>query len=132
MEKQIYHVLGTPSIRDIKDSGFWEIGEFHPAVNGIDGIEYLGRTTPLDYRNGTATYRLRGVEITHFQQMEPEYEIIEVKLKSEDEKNLSVIEKIIKLSINKRMLEEGAKVFGPPKPLDDMLFRKSRITNREG
>jgi hypothetical protein len=116
MEKTIYHVLGTPSFKDIKNSGFWEIGEFHSAVKSFDGIEYLGRNTPLNYRNGTATYRLRNVDITHFQEIEPKYEIIEVKLNGDDKTDLSVVEKIIQLSINKRMLEEGAKVFGPPKP----------------
>lgn len=99
MEKQIYHDLGTPNFRDPKNTPLWEIGAFHPAVSGIDGIEYLGRNTSLDCRNGTAKYQLKCVEITHFQEIEPEYEIIGVKLKGEDEAILGEVEKIIKVSI---------------------------------
>jgi hypothetical protein len=73
----------------------WAFDRFHSAMI-CGGVEFSGRDYPLDCRNGTAEYVMDGVKITHFQELEPEYDIIEVKLKSDDERALGEVEKRIK------------------------------------
>ena len=68
------------------------------------GIEYLGTNTHHYGRNGTTKYKYKDIEITHFQDIDPQYEIIDVTLKGEDERTLSVIERLINLSVRKKYL----------------------------
>ncbi len=72
---------------------------FHPVVSQIEGIEYLGRVPSFDSINGIAKYKLRDVEITHFQEFEIGYDTIEVVLKGDNETALGEVEQIIKASV---------------------------------
>ncbi|MBT5021300.1 hypothetical protein HOK51_09200 [Candidatus Woesearchaeota archaeon] len=83
-------------VEELKEREKWEFYNFHTKVGANKDFIFLGRNSPLDFRNGTANYQYKDAKINHWQEFEPEYSIVEVKVLSEDVTLASEVENLIK------------------------------------
>ena len=98
MEKNIYRDFYLLEKDKKEETEAWSFSNFHQAASTIDGMDFLGRNSPLDFRNGTATYKIKGVKVSHWEEHEPEYSVLEVKLEG-NESAIGKVEKIINKTI---------------------------------